>query len=362
MKNCIIRCMIVMSLAACKKEGKQDGFILNGTAKNVEDNSIIFLQIDNKIVDSTAVKSEKFQFKGAVNHPTSCIITLKNSNDYKFLWLENETITFSGEKNNFQNATISGSLVQKDSDELSERLSQVEKVRDSLNALLMTLDGDGDGDALFQEFNKTIAQTVTINQDFVREKPNSPVSLHILNIYKTTWGKEVTQELFNLTSKENQNSKKGNFISQYLELYGNPQIGEKYIDFGQNDSNDNYLKISDKLGKYTLIEFWSSWCGPCRQSNPSLVRLYDDYNEKGFEIIGVSLDEDKTAWVKAIEKDQLSWTNISDLKGSNNEGALRYGVTGIPDNILIDEQGTIIARRVTPQILRKSFEAAFSKI
>jgi thiol-disulfide isomerase/thioredoxin len=93
-----------------------------------------------------------------------------------------------------------------------------------------------------------------------------------------------------------------------------------------------------------LIEFWPSWCGPCRKSNPNLVNLYHDYNNLGFEIIGVSPENNKSDWIKAIELDKLTWTNVSDLKGSINEGALRYGVNGIPDNVLIDKNGIIVAR------------------
>lgn len=362
MKNTFLFLILITIFTSCKTDSKPSGFVLNGIARNVPDKTVVYLNINNKVVDSSLVENEKFNFKGNVEEPTNALLMVKNKNDYKFIWLENNIIEFNGEKGNFKNSSIKGSLVQKDDDRLKKKLKPIEKKRDSLNLLLSELDGSNENsEKLFTEFNETMAQSALINQNFIKENPNSVVSLHILNIYKTTWGKSTTKELFALLSDEKKQSKKGNLVSKYIEIYGNPKIGEKYIDFEQKNVNGEMIKISNVLNDYTLIEFWASWCGPCRQSNPELVELYNDYNDKGFEIIGVSLDDDKNRWTKAIEKDKLNWTNISDLKGNENEGALRYGVNGIPDNILIDKDGIIIARRVTASILRKSFEAKFGE-
>ncbi|KKL88540.1 hypothetical protein LCGC14_1923650, partial [marine sediment metagenome] len=195
-----------------------------------------------------------------------------------------------------------------------------------------------------------------INQEYIEENPDSPVSLNTLNVYKTTWGKDKTEELFAFMDSNSKKSENGKAIFTYLELYGNPKVGQKYIDFQQEDTDGNLVKVSDVLGQYTLIEFWASWCGPCRNSNPDLVKLYKDYNDSGFEILGVSLDDNRSNWLKAIDADKLTWTNISDLKGSENEGAIRYGVNGIPDNVLIDSSGTIVGRYLKPEDLREIFE------
>jgi len=364
MKKAALILSILLSILACKTDTKPEGYVLNGIAENIADNSIVYLNIDNKIVDSAVVKNEKFEFQGSVDGPTNAVLMVKNTNDYKFIWLENNEIDFIGKKGDFRNSTIEGSMVQKDSDRLSEELAPIDKKRDSLDVLLSQLDEDGDeenAEIVFAQYKKTTTQSELINQAFVRDNPSSPVSLYVLNAYKTTWGKDVTKDLFGLLDEENRNSLKGRSISRYIEIYGNPQIGENYIDFEQENVDGKMIKLSDVLNEYTLIEFWASWCGPCRQSNPELVRLYNDYNDIGFEIIGVSLDEDRNRWMKAIEKDKLIWPNVSDLKGSENEGALRYSVKGIPDNILIDKDGIIIARRVTPENLRKSFEKKFSE-
>lgn len=362
MKNPFLFLILISIATSCKTDSKPNGFVLNGIAKNVPNKSVVYLNINNKVVDSSIVENEKFNFKGSVDEPTNAVLMVKSTNDYKFVWLENNIIEFNGTKGDFRNGSIKGSLVQKDDDRLNKKLAPIEKRRDSLNLLLSKLDGSAENsEKIFAKLNETMTQSALVNQSFIKDNPNSPVSLHILNIYKTTWGKNITKELFALVSEENKQSKQGDLISKYIEIYGNPQIGEKYIDFEQKNIDGKMIKVSDVLNDYTLIEFWASWCGPCRQSNPELVELYRDYKDNGFEIIGVSLDNDKNMWTKAITKDKLNWTNISDLKGNENEGALRYGVNRIPDNILIDKDGIIIARRVTPSVLRKSFETKFGE-
>ncbi len=357
MKKFLLNILLISTITSCKTESKNDGFTLNGIANNIPDSSIVLLNVNNKNIDSTIVYNEKFKFEGKVEGPTNAVIIIKNTNDSKFLWLENTQIDFIGTKDDFRNSKINGPKTQIDEDKLQSRLAKTREKNDSLNSILMKMDKDAKNrDETMAEYENTWEQMAVINQEFVKEKPNSPVSLNLASVYKTTWGKEKTAELFALMNNESQSSEKGKLISTYLELYGNPEIGEKYIDFEQKDTNGETVKVSDVLQDYTLIEFWASWCGPCRKSNPKLVEIYKEYNNLGFEIIGVSLDDKRKNWVKAIKEDQLAWTNISDLKGWENEGALRYGVNGIPDNVLVDHDGIIVARFIKPAELRKTLE------
>jgi peroxiredoxin len=129
-------------------------------------------------------------------------------------------------------------------------------------------------------------------------------------------------------------------------------VGQKAPDFTLNDVDGNPVSLSSKIGsKLLLVDFWAAWCGPCRQENPNVVKVYKEFNTKGFDVFGVSLDQSKDDWVKAIADDKLTWTHVSDLQYWNNAAAKLYAVNSIPANFLLDETGTIIARNLREEDL-----------
>ncbi len=138
-------------------------------------------------------------------------------------------------------------------------------------------------------------------------------------------------------------------------------IGAEAPNFGQQTPEGNTLQLADLKGQVVLIDFWASWCGPCRQENPNVVRMYNKYKTKGFEILGVSLDRTKDAWLRAIEADNLTWHHVSDLRGWTNEVAQLYGVTSIPHTVLVDAEGKIVARNLRGASLEAKLESIFGK-
>jgi len=136
-------------------------------------------------------------------------------------------------------------------------------------------------------------------------------------------------------------------------------IGGEAPDFTQQTPEGEEMSLSDLRGKVVLVDFWASWCGPCRRENPNVVRMYNKYKDKGFDILGVSLDKAHDNWVQAIEKDGLEWRHVSDLKGWNNEVAQVYGVRSIPHTILLDQQGRILARNLRGEALERKLEELF---
>lgn len=341
MKKFYFLLLISLVFMACQEKFK--GYEVFGTIKNLEDNSMLYLYANGEKIDSTIAVGESFQFKGDIDAPTKVYLMVVETNEITTFWLENGKITFDAENGELHKAKVSGSPAQEEENILIERLAEVNKQMDALDEKYSEDMSEEQLAELNSEYIVLEEKEAKINQQFVREFPNSIVSLDVLSVYSNAWGKELVIELFEPFSSEYKNSENGKAISRYIELNKNPQIGDAYVDFEMEDVNGEFKRLSDVEGKVILLEFWASWCAPCRQENPNLVRKYQAYHEKGFEIYAVSLDTDKARWIDAIEKDGLTWAQVSDLDKSNEAGII-YGVSYIPDNFLIDEEGKIIAR------------------
>ena len=145
-------------------------------------------------------------------------------------------------------------------------------------------------------------------------------------------------------------------LKERKDILKNTQIGMRFTDITQNDTTGVPISISDVKGEYVLIDFWASWCGPCRAANPDLVAIYNDFHNQGFEIVGVSLDRNEQKWEQAIVADNLTWYQMSDLKGWENEGAAAYAIRSIPQSVLLDNQGFIVQKNLEPAKLREFLE------
>jgi len=235
----------------------------------------------------------------------------KGYTDYNMLWIENSIIRFHAEKGDFRNAKITGSAIQAAADSLQEK---IDKFGDDRN------------------------QYVT----FIKTNPSSLLSVYLLDVYAATWGRDTTEMLFKDLIPQMQHTSYGAKISNFIALNKNVKIGDRYWDFEQLNPANKSIKLSDLKNKVILLEFWGSWCIPCRKGHPELIRIYNKYKKAGFEILGVAADRDRTQWLNAIKEDRLPWENVSDLKGDENEAALIYGINHYPTNFLIKD-GVIIA-------------------
>ncbi|MDR2285110.1 MAG: TlpA family protein disulfide reductase, partial [Sphingobacterium sp.] len=176
---------------------------------------------------------------------------------------------------------------------------------------------------------------------FLVNHPDSYISLYILNDGGGTQNSSL-EERFAALSERVRSSDLGQEMAVRLKATHAVEVGNPAIDFVMNDTEGNPITLSSFRGKYVFLDFWASWCGPCRSENPNLIKAYDKLKGDNFEIIAVSLDNKKDHWLKAIKEDGLPWIQISDLKGTKNEAALKYGVTGIPQNFLISPDGIIL--------------------
>jgi peroxiredoxin len=182
---------------------------------------------------------------------------------------------------------------------------------------------------------------------FSRANSNSVLAPYLGLMFLNEPGNELTmRNLYDSLTPGIQQSFFGKKLSELVTAASSTAIGAAAPDFQMNDVNGKPVSLSSFKGQYVLVDFWASWCGPCRQENPNLVKAYNTFKDKGFTILGVSLDKDKKAWVKAIAEDKLSWTHVSDLQFWNNAAARLYRVQAIPANFLLDKEGKIIAKNL----------------
>lgn len=324
--------LLVLINISCSEEKKQS-FNLTGETDQIENGSKLFMHdlVNNKTLDSAVVENGEFQFNQKLpDYPYWVILHTKDRSQSKDIWIEDKTMTFDATDADFAKAKITGS-----------------ESNDLITELYQNVDF---------EKREELKET---EKKFIEQQPKSIISAFILSNNLNTWGTKETKRLFQSFSDKNKSSQFGEKIMDNLKTSKTPEIGEQFADISMENPNGEIKILSDLKGKVILLEYWASWCLPCREENPELVNIYNEYNSKGFEIYAVSLDRDKQSWIDAIEKDDLKWIHVSDLQKPNKAAEL-YGVTSIPDSFIIDQDGKVIANKLRGEELRNKLEELFA--
>ena len=341
----------------------QKGFTISGFVTGFADSTRLYLDVasgSGKAIDSTYIINGQFHFEGVIKQAAEkVLIKTKNLSDYKFFWLENNAIWFKAEKGKFRTAVITGSGTQELEDKLITQITPIRKEQENVHHLI-----ERDSAALNKErLQKQLQHLGQKEKDayvqFIINHPASIISANLLSVYATTWGKPTTSDLYRRLTPAIKQTSYGKSVAEYIALNQDIRIGNPYVNFTQLNHKGQPVSVADFKGKILLLEFWASWCGPCRKENPELVKTYLEFKDKGFEILGVSLDDQEASWKAAINTDGLVWPNVSDLKGDKNKAALIYGINAVPDNFLIDKEGNIIARNLRGEHLKNKLKELF---
>jgi peroxiredoxin len=310
--NRLLILVLILLVASCNSE---QGYHIEGTIN--QDSGTMYLQtFRNKmffIADSARIENGKFRFSGKVGRPDLFGLTTDREESFQpwFIFVENSRIRVNLDTADTRTAGISGS----------------------------------DAHLLYESY---LAARSNFNIDsFIVAHPASTVPLYVL--YRDFSTRLSADQLEASLSKADPSLSDLAYVTELrevIEAKKNLDIGSKAVDFTGLSPEGHAISLSDFAGKYVLIEFWAAWCGPCRRENPNLVKVYHKFHQDGFEILGVSLDNNREDWLKAIETDQLVWSHVSDLKFWDSEPAKLYGIRHIPSNVLVDREGTIVGKNL----------------
>lgn len=373
----IALCILVLS--ACEstetKKTNDESFVIHGKMNALPASSVAVLsykQWDTIITDTAPVKNGKFTFKGSVAHPIEAAISIRHGNafpnkswqrDNFNFYIDNSEMALKA-TDSVKYATIKGSVLTDQSMEID---LLTKPMMQKIDALLKSSHSEPQPAMEIRLANR---DTINVMVDSIAAVVHAYIENHRDSYIAFTrfarhevgskFNAQVAETEYNKFNETLHNTPLGKRTWERIAIAKKSLVGEKAMDFTQTDVEGNPFKLSSLRGKYVLVDFWASWCKPCRAENPFVVKAYNKFKNENFEIVGVSLDGGHEPWEMAIKKDELPWIHVSDLKGWKNEVALQYGINSVPFNILLDPDGIIISKNLRGEALNAELERIFN--
>jgi thiol-disulfide isomerase/thioredoxin len=368
MKKIIMLLTVITVIISCNKAGKNE-YIISGTVKGIADGKTVVLEKQDAMgqivpMDTVKIKDGKFIMKGSAKEPEIMLIQIEAIQGKVPFVLENGDITIVVDKDSLQKSKYSGTfnnnVFSKFNDDLTKFQKELQKklmAFQTANMSKMKAAQEAKDtiviNKLMKEYQGIQKEGMDFYVKFAEENPKALLSALIIDSMLNDPAVDLARakKIYNSFSPEVKKYKPGKSIQTKLDKIAKPvpvaaapNVGSVAPDFTAPNPEGKSISLKQSLGKVTIIDFWASWCKPCRAENPNVVALYAKYHAKGFNILSVSLDKEASDWKAAITKDKLTWNHVSNLKEFGDPIALQYGINAIPTIFVLDAKGVIVAK------------------
>jgi len=368
MKNLFVALLTIVVLASCgnQKTNVSEYTITGSVDSTFSDNIYLLKREEGNWVnlDTSVAVNGVFEFNGSIDMPEIYYIQPEGINLYASFFVEPGTITFKAKFNNFRKPEIEGSESQKIYDDFKSQMSTIDQqLREAWQNIKNAQEnGDKNEEQKWEQiFNELDEENVQFILDFAKTNNKSVASAYIVLKNAYYFDETDLEPIVNNFDPSISSSVYVQLLTKRVETLKLVAVGKPAIDFTMNDADGNPVTLSSLYGKYLLVDFWASWCSPCRKENPNIVAIYNDFSAKGFDVFGVSFDDNKEKWLDAVKADDLTWNHVSDLQGWGNAAGKLYAISSIPSNILLDPEGNIIAKNLRGEDLRNKITELLGK-
>ncbi|MBR0538730.1 MAG: AhpC/TSA family protein [Bacteroidales bacterium] len=343
-RNLVLLIAVAFIMTACNQN---KNFNVNVSLANGNDKTV-YLQkyVDNVpvTIDSAVIAEEKAVLTAPIDNPQILYaLKIKGQRGSMPFFADNKDVAFVGDLNNPQAVEIMGSETQAELDAYNDQLDEINMQIRDLYAVMQLALSDNDSikmDSLNKVGTALMEQQDNFRDEYIKAHPESFVTHYILDGVKQDYPLDQLKDLMAGFTTE---SIYRDHLNDYVAKQERLEVGQPFIDFTLQTKDGEDVTLSEKIAqnKLTLVDFWASWCGPCRHENPVVKAAYEKYHELGFDVVGVSVDQDEAAWLKAVEEDELPWMQVRDSEDKVSED---YMIYYIPSNFLFDQNGTMIAK------------------